>query len=304
MSFNRIVLYLFSLVLLIGLGFAHITHAATGLSVQPVKILYTLTPGQTVSGKILLSNQSDEAVQVETKVEDFIPTAGSDGIQFVGRAPGVTTVRDWITLGDNKTFTFEKSAQMEVPYTITVPVNAEPGSHFGVAFFKATKVSELTSALKIGTQVGVLVFITVPGNHLQKGNILDFTAPRFQQYGPIPFIMKFENTGTVHFEPKGEISIKNMFGKEIAQVPIGGEVILPTGIKDLKFNWNVTGFLLGYYRAVANVRDGDGTLLSSKEVGFYVIPVWYILAFLIGLIIIFFIIRFLKKRLKISISLN
>jgi hypothetical protein len=297
-------LYIIVCFLLTNALFIAPAHAATGLSIQPVKISYTAKPGDIITGTVLLTNQSDEAVQVELKVEDFVPTAGSDTIAFVGRAPGVTTVQDWVKLGDKKSFIFNKGEAKQIPYVITVPKNAEPGSHFGVAFFKATRVSELQAQLKIGTQVGMLIFITVPGNHLQSGRIVSFIAPKFQQSGPVPLVMQFENTGTVHFEPKGDVTIKNMFGKDIAHVPIEGEVVLPTGIKKIVIPWNVTGFLLGYYRAVANVKDGEGNLLSSQTVGFFVVPVWYMIGFLIVLMCIYFVIRFIKKRVRISISLD
>ena len=190
-----------------------ISHAATGLSIQPIKISETMTPGQSVSGNILLTNASDGPVDVEINTQDFVPVGGAEGIQFVGRATGVTSVKDWITVGSNKVFSFKTGESKEIPYTIIAPANAEPGGHFGVVFFKATQPGAAGS-LKIGTQVGVLVLVAIPGNHLQKGKILDFAAPGFIQAGPVPFTIKFENTGTVHFEPKGVITITKCLGKK------------------------------------------------------------------------------------------
>ena len=154
---------------------------------------------------------------VEVVSEDFIPAAGSANIQFVGRAEGITTVRDWISLDVPESFEFQKGQSRSITYTIEAPPDAEPGSHFGVVFFKATDLDQ-QGQLKVGTRIGVLVFVTVPGNQLQRGNILDFSMPPFVQKGPVPFKIKFENTGTVHFEPKGTIIISNIFGKEVGVV--------------------------------------------------------------------------------------
>jgi uncharacterized repeat protein (TIGR01451 family) len=278
--------------------------AATGLSIQPVKISQTLKPGDEVTGTILLRNASDEDVNVAVKVEDFIPTAGAETLQFVGRAQGITTVRDWITIKGGQDFLFKKGESRQIEYSIKAPLGAEPGGHFGVAFFKATKASEANSELRIGTQVGMLILITIPGNHLQKGNIQDFTAPKFLQGGPVPFVIKFENTGTVHFEPKGTIKITNMLGREVGSVPIEGQVVLPTGVKNLNFQWPVSSFLLGKYSAVATVVDGDGNILTSKTVSFWAVPVWYIVSFIVLLLVIFFVIKFLKSKVNISINLK
>ncbi len=276
------------------------SYAATGLTIQPIKISETLSPGDSVSGNILLTNASDGPVDVEVSTQDFIPVGGADSIQFVGRAPGVTSVKDWITVGSTQTFTFKLGESKQVPYTIVAPPNAEPGGHYGVVFFKATQPSPAGS-LKVGTQVGMLVLVTIPGNHLQKGEIRDFSAPNFIQGGPVPFAITFENTGTVHFEPKGSIEISNMFGQKIASVDIGGQVVLPTSIKKLEEQWNVSGLLLGRYTAVANIIDGEGETLTSQSVSFWAFPIWYVGGFIVTLIALFFIIRFIKSRVRISI---
>ena len=144
--------------------------------------------------------------------------------------------------------------------------------------------------------------VSIPGNHLEKGQILNFTAPGFVQQGPVPFKIQFQNTGTVHFEPKGKIAISNMFGKQIAEVPIQGQIVLPTSIKDLSFDWNVAGVLLGKYSAVATIVDGEGEVLTTQSVSFWAVPVWYIVGYLVVFIIVLMIFRFLKRKVKISFN--
>lgn len=279
-------------------------HAATGLTIEPVKISHTLEAGKTISGVIKLTNASEEdQVQVDMKVEDFIPTAGAEGLQFVGRAPGVTTVRDWVELEGPSTFVFKRGESKLIPYTITAPAGAEPGGHFGVAFFKASKIDS-KEQLRVGTQVGVLIFVTIPGESLLKGRILDFSAPAFVTGGPVSFAMRFENTGTVHFEPKGAIVIKDLLGRKVGTVPIEGNVVLPTNIKELRYQWSNRGFMLGRYTAEASVIDGSGALLTAQKASFWAFPVWYIAGFLASIVILFFLLKFLRSRLKISISLS
>jgi hypothetical protein len=279
-------------------------QAATGLSIQPVKISQTLKPGEQVSGTILLSNASDDDVSVDITVQDFVPTAGSETYHFVGQAPGVSSVKEWITIPQGKNFIFKKGESREIAYTIKAPVGAEPGGHFGAILFKAIKASEVNAQLRVGTQVGMLILVSIPGNHLEKGSIRNFKAPGFIQGGPVPFVITFENTGTVHFEPKGTISIKNMFGKEVAEVPIEGQIVLPTGIKDLTPTWQVKGLLLGRYTASAEVFDGEGNKLTSQTVSFWAIPLWYVTGFIVAVIVLYGIIKFLKSRVKVSISLK
>jgi hypothetical protein len=297
--------------LLLVIGFFAIpsAFAGTGLTIQPVRVSHTLNPGEEVSGIISLINASDDEndTLITLKTEDFIPAAGGEGVNFTGRAPGVTTVMDWITLGENneRSFLIKKGASRGVPYTIKAPSNAEPGGHYGVLFFKAQKTGKGQEMLNVGTQVGVLVLVTIPGNHLQKGRILNFASDRkFYQTPPISFITRFENTGTVHFEPKGTIKITNLFNKEVAEVPVSGQVVLPTGIRNLSTKTHVEGFIFGKYDAELSIVDGDGEKLSTKSVSFYVFPVWYILEFIGSIILLYLALRFMKKKVKINISLN
>ncbi|MCK4553554.1 hypothetical protein KAU19_01145 [Candidatus Parcubacteria bacterium] len=307
-SISRIVillLYFVTVGLVVIAATTNYVQAGVGLSIQPIKISHTIEPGQSVSGKITVTNASNEPVNVDVKIEDFIPMAGTITIQFVGRTEGVTTVRDWITLEPSGSFVLQEKQSRIVRYTIKAPFDAEPGGHFGVTFFKATKLAEAEGKqLKVGTQIGMLIFVTVPGNSLQKGKILDFSAPRFIQKGLVPFTIQFETTGTVHFEPKGAIKITNILGKEAGEIPVQGQVVLPTGVRDLTAQWNENKFLLGRYKATLSMTDGEGNELTADSIIFYAFPMWYVSGFILAIIILFFVFKFLRSKLKISVSLK
>jgi hypothetical protein len=280
--------------------------AGTGLTIQPIKISHTLNPGEEVSGVISLTNASNDEndTLITLKVEDFVPFSGREGINFVGRASGVTTAMDWITLGKNneRTFLIGQGGSQGIPYTIKAPLDAEPGGHYGVLFFKANKTAE-GQQLNVGTQVGVLVLITVPGNHLQKGRVLDFTTKKkFYVESPIDFLIRFENTGTVHFEPKGEIVVRNTIGRVVMTVPVQGNIILPTNIKEFPILWNYGGLLIGRYTAAINITSPDGDNLGTGTLAFYVVPIWLLVEFFASVILVYSVLRFLKKKVKITIN--
>ena len=298
------VVFVFAALISFLTGFVGEVQANVGLSIQPLKVTHTLKPGESVSGIIQIVNAGDDAANVETSIEDFIPLAGTYNIQFVGRSAGVSTVRDWITLDAPKSFVLVKGATKDVAYTIKAPPDAEPGGHFGAVVFKASELSKNGQQLKVGTRVGMLVLVTVPGSRLEKGKVLDFSGPKFVKKSPIDFVIKFENVGTVHFEPKGAITVINMFGKEIGTVSIGGQVVLPTGVKDLLASVNFEGVLVGRYAARLKIFDGEGDETASESFAFYAFPVWYVVAFLVTVLVLFFGIKFLKRNVKISISRN
>lgn len=303
---NKFSIFIFGLIVILFLAGFFIKRAMAvpiGLKIMPIKVSYTLKPNETVTDKINLTNPTPETIQVQTKVEDFIPVAGAEGAQFIGRAEGMTTVRDWVSLDAPEKFQLTAGVTKEVSFTINAPENAEPGSHFGVIFFKATSLSP-TGQLQIGTQVGTLVYVTVPGSRLQKGKILEFKGPKFIQKGPVSFTIKFENTGTVHFEPKGTIKITDIFSRKVGEVPVQGKVVLPTGVRDLGVVWQTKGMLLGGYKAEVEIKDGEGNILTAKSIYFYAFPVFYTLYFLLTFIILFYLLKFLRTKLKISVSIK
>lgn len=281
---------------------SQVLAANIGLSVQPIKVVETLKPGESFSGAIQITNVSDGAVGVETNIKDFVPLEGSYQVRFVGRVPGITSVQDWISLDVPKSFTLEKGAEKTIGYKIKLPVDAEPGGHFGVILFKANELAPKGQSLQIGTQVGTLVLVTVPGSHLEKGEILDFAGPLFVSTSHINFIIKFKNTGTVYAAPQGKIAISNMFGKKIGEVTVNGPVVLPTATSDIGVNVNLEGVFLGRYTAALKMVDGEGNEIANRSLVFYAFPLWYIVAFLVTVVVLFFGIRFLKKNVNISVS--
>jgi len=278
---------------------------SAGLSIQPIKISHTMKPGETVTGVISLSDATSEVsdgdIILQTKVEDFAPTAGTEMYNFVGRAKGVTTVRDWIKLDVPEELTLKAGEGKEISYTITAPLNAEPGGHFGVMFFKVSNKPKEGMQMKIGTQIGVLIFVTIPGNHLQKGAVHGFSAPSFIKQSPVTFGIDFENTGTVHFEPKGKILVTSLFGRTVAEIPVEGQVVLPTGRRQWIIGWNYEGMLLGRYKATLQIVDPDGEQLDERSVSFYAAPVWFVVEFFASVIVLYTVIRFLKKKIRITI---
>jgi len=294
---------LFLLALLGVGGFAIGVFAApVGLKVAPGKVTYTLEPGEVLNEAIVLSNPNSTPVFVTTSVEDFSPDRGG-GIKFVGRAEGVTTVRDWITQGATD-FRLEGGAVRKMNFTITVPLDAEPGGHYGILFFKATAADEESGQLKVGTRLGVLVFITVPGDFVQSGKILGFSGPSFVQKGPLSFNINFENTGTVHFEPEGIVTVTNIFGKEIAELTTKRSVVLPTSQREIAVNWPTKRLFFGIYKAQAEIRDGEGNVLTTDVHRFIGFPIGYILGLFVILSVLYFGFRSVRKRVNFSVSLK
>lgn len=279
-------------------------YATTGLSITPIKLSHVMDAGETVFGVIELTNVSDSSVGIDKEAQDFVPIAGQNSLQFVGRTNGLTTVADWITIDLPAKFTIKPGQKVVVPYSIKAPVDAEPGSHLGVIFFRA--IPPEGGNLAISTKVGSLVLVTIRGPFTLQGKVLSFLGPGFVQTPPVTFTMKFQNTGTVHFEPQGTIKIRNMWGQEVDTVGISGQTVLPSGVRDLSYDWTPKGTLFGRYRADIVITDpyNNGAVIAASSLSFWAFPVKKALIFLGVVVLVFLILWYIKRHLNIVITLK
>jgi hypothetical protein len=278
------------------------TEAAQGFTIFPAKISLEIDKGAEQNSRIKVTNAGDSKVGVLISVQDMVPTADSGGFNYVPKAPGITSLVDWISI-DKKVFSLKPNESKEVPFTVKVPADASPGSRFAIVFFATGAPAGEKGQLNVSARVGALVFLTVPGDFKQTGEILNFrTNNKFLfQKEPVVFKFDFRNTGTVYFEPKGAITITNIFGQTMGAIPVEGQVVLPTGLKTLTVAWPYSGWLFGIYKAhlAINVTGkGDIATANTMIYAFPIVPSLGALGVLIILILIFW---YIKKNFKFSI---
>jgi hypothetical protein len=94
------------------------------------------------------------------------------------------------------------------------------------------------------------------------------------------FNLRFENTGTVHVRPVGDIRIFNMWGKERGVIPVNQGTafgnVLPKSIRQYDFRWSgdFSPFDIGRYRAVVTLGYGsEVTRTTNAATYFWVVPV-------------------------------
>lgn len=280
-------------------------EAAQGFTIFPAKVSLTIDKGTEQSSWIKVTNAGDSRVGVLVSVQDMVPTANSGSFNYVPKAPGVTSLVDWITVDKKyaKPFNLNPNESKEVPFTIKVPADASPGSRFAIVFFATGAPPGKGGQLNVSARVGALVFLTVPGDFRQTGEILNFRPDSkfLFQKEPVIFKFDFQNTGTVYFEPKGAITVTNIFGKTTDTIPIEGQIVLPTGLKTLTAAWPYAGWLFGIYKAhlaISVTGKGDIATADTMIYAFPILPSFGALGILIILILIFW---YIKRNFKFAI---
>lgn len=275
--------------------------------VGPGKIETTIKPGETKVVELTVSNRIGETREFKLEIEDF--TGSSDPekpVVLLGADHGPYTLKDYISFPQTA-FELGHSMRARIPVTISVPANAAPGGHYGSVLVSTVTRSSQSEGLEnaaptsvIQSRIGTLFFITVPGDVEKNGELTDFTVipdALWHESGPIDFGLTYENTGSIHTNPYGEIRIKNMLGKEVAFIEVEPWFSLPQSLRLREVAWGRT-FLVGRYSAVAEINRGYDDIIDTKELVFWVLPWKVVLVTFVGLFLIIFIFRSFFKRFE------
>lgn len=281
---------------------AVLPFSASALTVSPPRIEIAGDPGHTIAGTYFLINEEADTRTFYSSFANFEASGESGVPKFTEAREDLAT---WMETA--LSITLKPREERELPFSIKIPQNAEPGGHFA-AIFWGTAPPQPTAGggqVFIGGKVGILVLLRVSGGVEGKGGLLEFATKdgkRFFVSLPIEFIWRFRNDSGNRVQPEGEITIKNTFGLTTSKLPankgFGG--VLPASVRKFSVPWLAEGvqvgaaeedtgffaavkkqwseFHFGWYRAHLNLKYADGGEAQIKSsFSFWIIP-WQLLS--------------------------
>ncbi len=260
--------------------------------VGPGKVELVVEPGQSVTAMVMVTNRMSDDRQFELTVEDMSGSAdGAENVVLLGDQEGPYSLRDYISFKADS-FDLDLGERALVPVTVTMPPNAEPGGYYGAVLVSTVRKDDqpadsLAPRSPIVARIGSLFFITVPGEIEASGSLLDVSTTNDQtwfQSGPIEFGILFENTGSVHLNPHGEVRVTNMLGEEVGYVEIDPWFVLPRSLRLRELSWD-RELLFGRYTFTANINRGYDDLSDSASFHVWVLP-WKILLGLFAAVLV------------------
>jgi hypothetical protein len=275
--------------------------ANTGIQISPVTYEFNINPGETITGKMLITNRNNETMDYALEVELF-KNSSEDGVpsfEAVKPETGVTDLTSWVSFPEGTTGSIDVNKDKEVNFTITVPGDAEPGGHYGAIFAKQTKpIITGSNAVGVVARVGALVLVSIPGEVSNDAQIIEFNAPKIVWKGPVDFSMRVKNNGSVHYNSSGKANIKNIIGKAF-DIDLGTHIVLPKNIRAYSANWG-NKYPFGYYKVTPTTTDGEGNIVSGTPVIIWAIPLIIVIPSLIGLILLILLIIYLRKHVRFT----
>ena len=287
---------------------ANPNSSGQALEIAPPVITLGINPGQTVKTQVLLRDVSPTNVIVTGEVNDFV-AAGEDGtpkILLKDEGSNPYSLKGWIT--PPAQLLLAPRQVKSLPITVSVPANASPGGHYGIIRFTATAPQLSGTGVSLSASLGALMLITVNGKTKESLSVKQFSTTnkgkvhKLFESAPVNFLVRLQNQGNIHEQPVGLITVKDMFGKKTAQVPINQPPrnVLPQSIRKFESPLDSTVIgnkkLFGHYSASLKITYGASKQVTTASLGFWVIP--YRLIFFIIVILVggFFAFRFFIRR--------
>jgi len=276
--------------------------------IGPGKVELEMSPGDAVETEITVTNRMGESKTFRIEIEDMTGSQDPNTpVVLLGDDRGPYTLRDYVSVPVYE-FTLEHGTRARIPVTVSLPVDAEPGGRYGSVLVSTVSRDADDGALSgaaprsaIVGRVGALFFVRTPGITSQSGALVDFsTIPEQTVFneGPINFGLVYENTGSVHTNPYGYISITNLSGEEVGFVELDPWFALPNSLRQRDVTWEREQ-LFGKYTATAVINRGYDDQVDTQSVTFWVVNWQLIIAVFGGMMLLLLVVRYIGGRFEI-----
>ena len=291
-------------VLLVGTLLSVVTLCGTPafaetLSISPPKFDLFGSPGDVVSEKIKVRNDSTSALNYDTSVADFTANGDLGGVNINDDPKAPTSnysLAKWVTVQPVK-FSVAPGQEKILNVIIKIPANAEPGGHYASVQLSLAGAPTAGSGASVVSKIDSLILLRVSGNLTEKLSLDSFTTDNnYYPNGPVNFLIRAKNQGNVHVAPTGTIIITDMFGRKAQELDFSGANVLPNSDRLVKVLWDQKG-MFGRYTAQLVATYGQTRQPLSASVSFIIFPP-ILIAVIIGILLLTIILISQRKQLK------
>ena len=278
------------------------------LRVSPPLLELEIEPGQFYSDFIKFTNLNEfESVTLYPQIVSFRALGDEGGQEIIEEIDENRTysLAQWMNIAIEEVEIAPLDSVI-IPFTISVPEDAEPGGRYG-ALLLSSQPEEIdaSSAVALGAKSGTIMLARIAGDTLESAFIQSFTTSRdIFDYPPVDFEIVIENRGNVHVKPVGRIEITDIFGNTVGELTVNatGGNVLPESTRKFVTEWDRDEFTIGKFTALLTINYGENSdNYISETLTFWVIPTQEILIGLAILVVLITIIIVLVKSYKKSI---
>lgn len=280
---------------------------------EPTKNEVLITPGKSAVRNISVVNRTERTITFTIDIEDIVGSDNpTDQVKLLGNERGPYSLKDFL-LPEVREFTVASGERVTIPVTVSLPIDAEPRGYYGAIIISAkdqeTEGSAnggATGVTKLVTRLGSLFLVRVAGE-VEESSVLEVFKPLGSGVGvfsshPEGFELAVRNEGNVHLVHFGEVTIRNMFGREVTRLPINAFFSLPDMLRYREVRWPAS-FLIGYYTASIDLYKGFGEVeqsMHTSKISFWVLPWHVVLPIILVATLLVWLIRYMKKNFTLT----
>jgi hypothetical protein len=281
-----------------------------GVRISPAMIEESVDPGTVMDYKFSIENLTNNEVvyylfplNISGIKGGGVPIFAKDNNEQTGYE-----MADWINLSVTEV-TLPANGSVSVPFTISLPEDATPGSHFAGVFVSVDPPKIERSGAAVGYQVANIISLRVSGDIIDSASIRQFSTGKFL-YGSqnVDFLVRIENSGNVLVRPTGPLEIFNMLGNQVGNVTFNAQesAVFPYDSRDfVGVSWEGDSVGFGRYEAILSPSYGDAGAKKtmSNTVTFWILPM-NIIGPILAVLALMLIVTFIFIRLYIRRSLE
>ncbi len=292
-----------------------VVRAQSALQLSPTSLEFEMSPGAQSVGKVELFNPSLTTLQEGTVVVlDLTVRDDEEGTYaFITDPHSRYSISQWISVTPAE-FSLQPQEAQKVEISLNVPREAEAGGHYGLILAMPEGFDAEGEGIRFATTggLGMVLLGTLPGEISYEGTLLEFLPVQdsirlpitgqmvslpFVDLGPVEYVVRFSNQGTVHYSPYGYVEIYDWFGGKVDQIEIAPQRVFPDKVRRIKTVWKRL-FLIGKYRAVAHLYYGQAGYEKEAvaEIYFWAFPLRAALIIVLFILLIWAVWA-LKKKL-------
>jgi len=268
-------------------------------SIYPAKQEITVSPGETVIKRVSIENN----LKIRTLFNVFVVdvAAGDDSPVkfFEDEDIGPYSLKRFIDVSDSS-FYLEPGESRQVVLGIQLPAAALPGGLYGAIIVSSELEDEGAINAKVVSRIASLLFITVPGDVVERGKIIDFgvLGKKFKsQKDVVRGQVTYQNTGGIYLNPYGFVEVLGMFGGSVWQKEVDPWYVFPDSTRLLDFTVD-KDLGVGFYRLKGGFNLGFQDRVIAVNDWFIVLPSLWVIILIGVLIFIAFAYLVLKFRIR------
>lgn len=272
------------------------------VSIEPTVIQIDSTPPAKFQAPFRIKNLSNSTVKLTPLVVPIKPREDGKIDLLLGEQNSLATIiKDRLVILDGQTKVEElelRAGETKDLLLFMDVVKGDPAGdfYFSLVFTSEGTVIDETSTSGIPAGIAMNVLVSIGPKVSATATIEDFSTNKILGSGPVFFNLKLRNNGRHLIQPEGNVTIKNMFGKKVADIKILPQYVLSESSRYLidstqaspsaqisellshkKQNNPVViwgeKFLLGFYTAEAKLYLEENGAEVVNRITFFAIPV-------------------------------